>query len=131
MSISINGVDCEPETQVCFKTYNKTDSQTFYGRIIGTINFDVAIDYEDVVAVHKNMKASVASKEIAAETFLLIKTKDGAKRPFAISWIDAETFENLDTQSDANLTIYRISKDKLYQVLTTIRDLGYDVVVNN
>ena len=126
-NIVINGVTCVKELEVSFKTYNRTDSQTYYGTIMGTVNFDVAANFDDVISIHKNMVASVAKTEVTTQDFLLVKTRDGATRPFAVGWIDAETFERVDAKSDAVIIIHRISDDKLVEIMTTIRSLGYEV----
>lgn len=126
-NIVINGIVCVKELEVSFKTKNRTDSQTYYGTIVGTVNFDVAANFDDVIAIHKNMIADVAKTEVTAQDFLLIKTRDGATRPFAISWINAETFERVDAQSDAVIVIRRITEEKLIEIMTEIRGLGYEV----
>lgn len=126
-NIVINGITCIKELEVSFKTKNRTDSQTYYGTIMGTVNFDVAANFDDVIAIHKNMVASVAKTEVTTQDFLLVKTRDGATRPFAVRWIDAETFERVDAKSDAVIIIHRISEDKLIEIMTTIRSLGYEV----
>ena len=126
-NVVINGIVCIKELEVSFKTKNRTDNQTYYGTIVGTVNFDVAANFDDVIAIHKNMIASVAKTEVTTQDFLLVKTRDGATRPFAVSWIDAETFERVDAKSDAVIIIHRISEDKLIEIMTTIRSLGYEV----
>lgn len=126
-NIVINGIVCVKELEVSFKTKNRTDNQTYYGTIVGTVNFDVAANFDDVIAIHKNMVAAVAKTEVTAQDFLLIKTRDGATRPFAISWINAETFERVDAQSDAVIVIRRITEEKLIEIMTEIRGLGYEV----
>lgn len=126
-NIVINGITCIKELEVSFKTYNRTDSQTYYGTIMGTVNFDVAANFDDVISIHKNMIASVAKTEVTSQDFLLVKTRDGATRPFAVGWIDAETFERVDAKSDAVIIIHRIADDKLVEIMTTIRSLGYEV----
>lgn len=126
-NIAINGIVCVKELEVSFKTKNRTDNQTYYGTIVGTVNFDVAANFDDVIAIHKNMVAAVAKTEVTAQDFLLIKTRDGATRPFAISWINAETFERVDAQSDAVIVIRRITEEKLIEIMTEIRGLGYEV----
>ena len=126
-NVVINGIVCIKELEVSFKTKNRTDNQTYYGTIVGTVNFDVAANFDDVIAIHKNMIASVAKTEVTTQDFLLVKTRDGATRPFAVGWIDAETFERVDAKSDAVIIIHRISEDKLIEIMTTIRSLGYEV----
>ena len=126
-NIVINGITCIKELEVSFKTYNRTDSQTYYGTIMGPVNFDVAANFDDVISIHKNMIASVAKTEVTSQDFLLVKTRDGATRPFAVGWIDAETFERVDAKSDAVIIIHRIADDKLVEIMTTIRSLGYEV----
>lgn len=123
----INGVTCVPELRVAFKTYNKTDSQTYRGRILGCVNYDIAANYGDVLAIHNDMEASVARKDVAVETFLIVETADGARRPFAVAWIDATSFKATDTASDVTLVIHGVTQADLYKVMTTIRDLGFDV----
>ena len=126
-NVVINGIVCIKELEVSFKTKNRTDNQTYYGTIVGTVNFDVAANFDDVISIHKNMIASVAKTEVTTQDFLLVKTRDGATRPFAVGWIDAETFERVDAKSDAVIIIHRISEDKLIEIMTTIRSLGYEV----
>lgn len=123
----INGVACVPELQVAFKTYNRTDNQTYRGRILGCVTYDIAANFGDVLAIHNNMAASVARKDVAVETFLLVLTVDGAKRPFAVSWINETSFQATDAASDATLVLHNISTSDLYKVITTIRDLGFVV----
>ena len=126
-NVTINGIVCVKELEVSFKTKSRVDSQTYYGTIVGTVNFDVAANFDDVIAIHKNMVASVAKSEVTTQEFLLVKTRDGATRPFAVSWIDAETFERVDAQSDAVIVIHRITEEKLIEIMTEIRGLGYEV----
>lgn len=126
-NIVINGITCIKELEVSFKTKNRIDNQTYYGTIVGTVNFDVAANFDDVISIHKNMIASVAKTEVTTQDFLLVKTRDGATRPFAVGWIDAESFERVDAKSDAVIIIHRISEDKLIEIMTTIRSLGYEV----
>lgn len=126
-NVTINGVVCVKELEVSFKTKSRTDSQTYYGTVMGTVNFDVASNFDDVIAIHKNMVASVAKTEVTTQDFLLIKTRDGATRPFSVNWIDAETFERIDAQSDAVIVIHRITEEKLIEIMTSIRSLGYEV----
>ena len=126
-NVVINGIVCIKELEVSFKTKNRTDNQTYYGTIVGIVNFDVAANFDDVIAIHKNMIASVAKTEVTTQDFLLVKTRDGATRPFAVGWIDAETFERVDAKSDVVIIIHRISEDKLIEIMTTIRSLGYEV----
>ena len=72
------------------------------------------------------MAYAVAKKEITSEDFILIKTADNAVRPFAVSWIvDDTTFMRTDTAQDATITIFNVSTEKLYQILTYIRDAGF------
>lgn len=125
----INGVTCVPELRVAFRTYNKADSQTYRGRILGCVNYDIAANYGDVLAIHNDMEASVARKDVAVETFLIVETADGARRPFAVSWINATSFKATDTASDATLVLHNITESDLYKVMTTIRDLGFDVTL--
>ncbi len=130
-NIVINGITCIKELEVSFKTRNRTDNQTYYGTIMGTVNFDVAFNFGDVISIHKNMIASVAKTEVTTQDFLLVKTKDSATRPLAVSWIDAETFEKVDDKADAVIIIHRITEPKLIEILTTIRSLGYEVERKN
>jgi len=126
-NVTINGIVCVKELEVSFKTKSRVDSQTYYGTIVGTVNFDVAANFDDIIAIHKNMVASVAKSEVTTQEFLLVKTRDGATRPFAVNWIDAETFERVDAQSDAVIVIHRITEEKLIEIMTEIRGLGYEV----
>lgn len=123
----INKVSCAPEVSVRFRTFNTTDSQTYRGRILGCVNFDVACSFDNVVAIHNNMKPSIAKREPAQETYLLIETADKAKRPFAVCWIDEETFEQTDAAADATVVLHNVTQSELFKILTTIRDLGFDV----
>ena len=126
-SIKINGIDIVQGIEVRFKTYNKKDSQLYAGQVLGVVSYAVAAGYSDVDATHANMAPNVAKKELTAETFILVKTGDGATRPFAVSWIvDDSTFVRTDVATDANITIFNISTEQLYQILTYIRDAGFD-----
>lgn len=124
--ISINGVEIVKGIEVRFKTHNKKDSQTYSGKVVGVVDYDVAHNYADIDATHANMAYAVAKKEITSEDFILIKTADNAVRPFAVSWIvDDTTFMRTDTAQDATITIFNVSTEKLYQILTYIRDAGF------
>lgn len=125
--IKINGIEIVQGIEVRFKTYNKKDSQLYSGRVLGTVNYDIAASYSDVDATHANMASNVAKKEITAETFILIKTGDGATRPFAVSWIiDDTTFVRTDIATDVSITIFNVSTEQTYQILTYIRNAGFD-----
>jgi len=123
----INNVPCVPEQEVSFKTYNRTDGQTYRGRILGCVNYDIAATCGDVLAIHNDMVASVAKQDIAVQTFIIVKTADGAKRPFATIWIDETTFKAISAATDATLVLHSVTLTDLYNALTTLRDLGYDV----
>lgn len=125
--IKINGIEIVQGIEVRFKTYNKKDSQFYSGRVLGTVSYDIAAGYSDVDATHANMTANVAKKEVTAETFVLIKTGDGAIRPFAVSWIvDDTTFVRTDISTDVDITLFNVSTEQLYQILTYIRNAGFD-----
>jgi len=121
----INYVSCAPNIQVKFQTYSRRDSQTWRGTICGTATFDIARNFGDVVSIHEDMEAAIARKEITAETFLLIKTADKAVRPFAVSWINAHTFEQTDNSSDVTIVVHNVSTVLAYRIMNYIRDLGY------
>lgn len=123
----INSVTCVPELQVKFKTYSKVDQQTYRGRILGCVNFTAARGFGDIISMHNDMKASVAKQEVVVDTFLLIETTDGAIRPFAVSWINADTFEQTDASKDVNLVLHNVTQSQLAIILTLIRDRGFDV----
>lgn len=123
----INDVSCVPELEVSFKTYNRLDNQTYRGRIVGSVNFEVARNFDDVISTHADMSAEVAKKELAVETFLLVKTADGATRPFAIAWIDNSTFRAIDAMTDSTIVIHGVTSSELYEIIRIIRNLGHDV----
>lgn len=126
--ITINGVDIVQGIEIRFKTHNKTDSQTYSGKVMGIVNYDVAASYADVDATHANQTYAVARKEITSEDFILVRTLDNAIRPFAVSWIvDDTTFIRTDIAQDVTITIFNVSNEKLYQILTYIRDAGFEV----
>ena len=124
--ISINGVEIVKGIEIRFKTHNKKDSQFYTGKVMGIVNYDVAASYSDVDATHANMAYVVAKKEVTAEDFILVRTADKAIRPFAVSWIvDDTTFMRTDTAQDVTITIFNVSTEKLLQILTYIRDAGF------
>lgn len=125
--ITINGVDIVQGIEIRFKTHNKTDAQTYAGKVMGIVNYDVAASYSDIDATHANQEYAVAKKEITAEDFILVRTADNAVRPFAVSWIvDDTTFVRTDIAQDATITIFNVSNEKLYQILTYIRSAGFE-----
>lgn len=123
----INNIPCKPEIQVSFKTYNRTDSQTYYGTIVGSVNYLTASRFGDIDAIHGNMKPSVAKLNITSLAYLLVKTTDGAIRPFAVDWIDPDTFKQTDNAADVHLVVHNISTTDAAMLITTIRDMGFDV----
>lgn len=123
----INDVACVPEIQVSFKTYNQTDQQTYYGTVDGCVNYAVAAAFGDIDAIHGNMSAAVAKQNITSQTFILITTNDGVKRPFATIWINPSTFKQTDNATDANLIVHNITATDLATLITTIRDMGFDI----
>jgi len=125
--ITINGVDIVQGIEIRFKTHNKTDAQTYSGKVMGIVNYDVAASYSDIDATHANQDYAVAKKEITAEDFILVRTADNAVRPFAVSWIvDDTSFVRTDIAQDATITIFNVSNEKLYQILTYIRSVGFE-----
>lgn len=127
-SIKINGVEIVQGIEIRFKTHNKSDSQTYTGKVMGVVNYDVASSYSDIDATHANQEYEIAKKEITAENFILVRTLDNAIRPFAVSWIVNDTsFMRTDIAQDATITIFNVSTEKLYQIMTYIRDAGFEV----
>lgn len=125
--ISINGVEIVKGIEIRFKTHNKSDSQYYSGKVMGVVDYDVAAMHADIDAIHANQKYEVAKKEITAENFILVRTADNAIRPFAVSWIvDDTTFMRTDIAQDVTITIFNVSNEKLYQILTYIRDAGFE-----
>lgn len=124
---AINNIQLSINTQVKFKLHSMTDKQTWRGKIIGICGYDVANQYEEVLAAHNNMEASVAKLEPTSMTFILIKSADGQTRPFATDWIIESTFERTDNVTDAKVTIHNVSDSELVKILSYIRDLGFEV----
>ncbi len=125
-TLKINGVEIVSGIEIRFKTHSKVDSQIYTGKVMGIVNYDVAASYSDVDATHANQAYSVSRREITAEDFILVKTADNAIRPFAVCWIVNDTsFIRTDTAQDATITIFNISTEQLYQILTYIRDRGF------
>ena len=122
----INNVSCAPNVEVKFQTFSRKESQTWRGIIMGTAVFDIARNFADVVAIHEDMEADIARKEVTVETFLLIKTADGAIRPFAISWINSNTFARTDNLSDVTVVIHNITTTAAFRIMNYIRDQGYN-----
>lgn len=123
--ITINGVEILKGIEIRFKTHSKNDSQFYSGKVMGVVSYDIAVMHADIDAIHANQEYEVAKKEITSEDFILIKTADGAIRPFAVSWIiDDTTFMRTDTARDVTITLFNVSNEKLYQILTYIRDAG-------
>ena len=123
--ISINGVEILKDIEIRFKTHSKNDSQFYSGKVLGVVSYDVAAMHADIDAIHANQEYEVAKKEITSESFILVRTSDGAIRPFAICWIvDDTTFMRTDTATDVTIVLHNVSTEKLYQVLTYIRDAG-------
>ena len=127
----INNVSCSPEVEVRFQTFNRKDSQTYRGKIVGSVNFDVAMQMgTDLIAVHENMETDIAKMDLPSQTFILVQTKDMVVRPFAVCWINSNTFINPDNTEDTTIVIHDITKADAFKVMTYIRDLGYDVSEN-
>ncbi len=125
--LSINGVDIVKGIDIRFKTHNRTDAQYYTGKVMGVVNYDVAASYSDVDATHANQEYEVAKQELTTQDFILIRTADNAIRPFAVCWIvNDTTFMRTDTATDATITIFNVSTEKLYQILTYIRDAGFE-----
>lgn len=127
MITSLNTINLQINMEVKFKLRSTTDKQTYRGRVIGIGGYDVAAQYNEVNAAHNNMESEVARREIVAMTFLIIKTTDGAIRPFATDWIIENTFERTDNVTDLQVIIHNVSEIEQAKILTMIRNVGFEV----
>lgn len=123
---SINNVNIVNGMEVKFSTYNRRDSQTYRGTIVGVVGFDVARVHDDIIATHNNMDTSVAQQQIISQEFILLKTNDGAIRPFATIWIVATSFERTDNAADCKMIVYGVTEYEVAKIMTFIRDLGFE-----
>ena len=126
MSATINGLNIVNGMEVKFSTYNKTDVQTYRGSVVGLVGFDVARVHDDIIAIHNNMDAEIAKLQVVSQEFILLKTADGAIRPFATCWIKAATFERTDNTADCKLVVYGVTEYEAAKIMTYIRDLGFE-----
>lgn len=126
MSVVINSINVVNGMEVKFNTANRTDKQTYRGKIVGIVGFDVACIHEDVISVHNNMVPYVASEQIVSQQFILLKTADGAIRPFATIWINGSSFDRTDTSTDYRMVVYGVSELEIAKIMTLIRDLGFE-----
>lgn len=128
----INNVELVSGIEIRFKTHNRVDGQTYTGKVLGLVTYDIAATYADVDAIHANQEGNVAKKQITAQTFLLVRTADDAIRPFALCWIvDDTSFMRTDISTDATIKIFNISTEQLYQLLTYIRKTGFECEIEN
>ena len=123
---AINNVNIVNGMEVKFSTYNRIDTQTYRGTVVGVVGFDVARVHDDIIATHNNMSSEVASTQVVAQEFILLKTADGAIRPFAFVWIDAATFERTDTSADCRMIVHGVTEYEVAKIMTFIRDLGFE-----
>lgn len=126
MSLVINNLTVGTGMGVTFYINSKVDKQKYRGTVVGVVGFDAARIHEDIVANHNNMESSIAAKQIVAQQFILLKTSDGAIRPFASIWIKESSFEQTDNTADAKIIVYGVTSLELAQILNFIRDLGHE-----
>lgn len=129
MTVAINGIRLDLNIDVSFQTKNQVDIQTYSGRLVGTVGYDVAKVYQDVVAIHNNMPTSVAKLEPATLTYLIIKTTDGATRPFAAEWIEESTFRRTDNTYDITITIHNVNSNEEADLINLLRNKGFEITV--
>ena len=129
MTTAINGVELALNIEVSFKLRSTNDRQTWRGQIIGTVGFNVANVYNDILAVHSTMEREVSVKEPVSLTYFLLKCADGAIRPFAVDWVDEGTFGRTDNYTDLSLIVHNVNGVDTANILSTIRDLGFEVTV--
>ena len=129
MITQLNNVPLVLNIEVSFNLMSTTDKQTWRGQLVAIGGYDVANTYGDVLAIHNNMIASVAKKEPVSLTYIMIRTADGAIRPFATDWIEEETFTRTDNVEDMQIIVHNISGAAGAKVVGVIRDLGYEVTV--
>lgn len=127
MITTLNNVQLTINAAVSFKLDSMTDKQTWRGRIIGVVGYDVANQYEEIYAAHNNMVPAVAKLEASSLTYILVKCADGVIRPFATDWIIEKTFQRTDNVADASIVIHNVSDSELVNIITYIRSLGFDV----
>ncbi len=113
-------------TKVSFKTHNQIDRQTYRGTIRGFTSIAGAKVYEDLAAIQQSMPSEVAAVSLNGQTFVLVETEDKVLRPFAIAWIDGDTFTIEDNSIDRLIVVRDVPAENLDMVLNTIRTLGYD-----
>ncbi len=126
MSLVINNLNVVNGMEVKFSTYNRTDTQIYRGAVVGIVGFDVARVHDDIIAIHNNMESTIAAESIVSQQFILLKTADGAIRPFASIWIKGDTFDRTDNAADCKLVVYGISGYEAAKIITLIRDLGFE-----
>ena len=129
MITALNNVQLNINIEVKFTLKSLVDKQVWRGRIIGVCGFDVAMQYNDVVATHNNMPSSVAKQEPVSLTYILVKCTDGQIRPFATVWINESEFERTDNVTDVTVIIHNVTDTSKAKILTEIRDLGFEVTV--
>lgn len=129
MITALNNVQLNINIEVKFTLKSLVDKQVWRGRIIGVCGFDVAMQYNDVVATHNNMPAAVAKQEPVSLTYILLKCTDGQIRPFATAWINESEFERTDNVTDVTVIIHNVTDTSKAKILTEIRDLGFEVTV--
>ena len=125
----INGVELNLNIEVSFKVRSTNDRQTWRGQIIGTVGFNVANAYTDLLALHNSMVQEVAIKEPVSLTYVLLKCADGSIRPFATDWIEEATFARTDNYTDLSLIVHNINGSDTANILSVLRDMGYEVTV--
>jgi hypothetical protein len=129
MITSLNNIPLVLNIEVSFNLKSTTDRQTWRGQLVAVGGFDVANTYNDVLAAHNNMIPAVAKLEPVSLTYIVIRTADGALRPFATDWIEESTFNRTDNVEDIQVIIHNINGAAAANVLGVIRDLGYEVTV--
>lgn len=129
MITSLNNIPLVLNIEVSFNLQSTTDKQTWRGQLVAVGGFDVANTYGDVLAVHNNMIPAIAKKEPVSLTYIVIRTADGALRPFATDWIEESTFSRTDNVEDIQVIIHNVNAAASANILGVIRDLGYEVTV--
>ena len=129
MITSLNNIPLVLNIEVSFNLQSTTDKQTWRGQLVAVGGYDIANTYGDVLAIHNNMIPAVAKKEPVTLTYIVIRTADGALRPFATDWIEETSFTRTDNVEDIQIIIHNVNGSAAANVLGVIRDLGYEVTV--
>jgi hypothetical protein len=109
---------------ISFKSKSSVDDNTYKGKVLGKINYDVAISVsdKDIEAYHNNILndyPSLPEKE-DLEYFILRDIDRQETILFANEWILESTFDIIETSNKIDITILNKSSEDVDDILSLL-----------